>query len=134
MGISKINLKKLGGNQHNAQQQGGGYGNQNLEQNPYNLWDIAAQNIQNTGQNNQFQFNPNQQNQNYQNQSYSNQYGQGYSNNMQGGQGAQGQNQSLWDTAFKNFSFHINPIFEQGIKQHKFPSPFTRYKIIPYLD
>lgn len=44
-------------------------------------------------------------------------------------------NKSVWDEQnFRNISFELNPIFSQGIIPPKFPSPFIKYKIIPYLD
>ena len=60
------------------------------------------------------------------------QYGNNYPQDRKGGQ----QSQSLWDNISidKSLSFIMNPIFNKQPPKYEFPSPFMRYKIIPYMD
>ena len=84
-----------------------------------------------------------QQGSQFQNQGYGNQsqgpHSQGYNQNQgfnSQSNWSQSQGGSVWDIIPKEtvLSFHLNPIFTQPIREHTFPSPFIKYKIIPYLD
>ena len=46
------------------------------------------------------------------------------------------QSQSIWDNVSVNasLSFILNPVFKKPAPKFEFPSPFLRYKVIPYLD
>lgn len=50
------------------------------------------------------------------------------------GQNNQRENLSIWDALTQLTAFHLNPIFTKVENSQRFPSPFIKYKIIPYVD